>query len=165
VGGFAARVLAASGGTPQIPLSGRIFQAMRVLDAVGTFGIAYVQDPDSPISRTLGRAETVDTVRFPRLTLMNRTGDCDDTTALVCSLLESVGVRTAIATTPGHIFMAFDTGEPPERRLPGRAGARGDTTRRLGLDTGGDHDPRAGLHGGLAISIRARAEERRGRKA
>lgn len=70
--------------------------------------------PDSPVSRALGKAEIVDTVRFPRITLSNRTGDCDDTTALLGSLLESVGIHTAVLTTPGHIFLAFDSGEPAE---------------------------------------------------
>jgi tetratricopeptide (TPR) repeat protein len=87
---------------------------MRMCDALGAYGIAYVEDPDSPVSRSLGKAEIVDTVRFPRTTLYNRTGDCDDTTALLGSLLESVGIRTAILTTPGHIFLAFDSGEPAE---------------------------------------------------
>jgi hypothetical protein len=62
----------------------------------------------------MGKAEIVDTVRFPRTTLHNRTGDCDDTTALLGSLLESAGIPTAILTTPGHIFLAFDSGEPTE---------------------------------------------------
>jgi tetratricopeptide (TPR) repeat protein len=113
VQGFAARAIA--GGTPQqLPLSRRIFQAMRIFDALGAYGIVYVEDPDSPFSKALGKAEVVDTVRFPRTTLSNRTGDCDDTTALVCSLFESAGIRTAVLTTPGHIFMAFDSGEPVE---------------------------------------------------
>jgi tetratricopeptide (TPR) repeat protein len=113
VAGFAARAIA--GGTPQqLPLSHKIFQAMRIFDALGTYGIAYVEDPDSPFSKALGKAEVVDTVRFPRTTLSNRTGDCDDTTALICSLFESAGIRTAVLTTPGHIFMAFDSGEPAD---------------------------------------------------
>ena len=114
VSGFAARVLAAAAGRERISLSRKIFQAMRLCDALGTYGITYVQDPESPFSRALGKAEIVDTVRFPRMTLYNRTGDCDDTTALLSSLLESVGIPTAILTTPGHIFMAFDSGEPVE---------------------------------------------------
>jgi hypothetical protein len=114
VSGFAARVVAAGESGMRIPLSRKIFQAMRVCDALGAYGIAYVEDPDSPVSRSLGKAEIVDTVRFPRVTLYNRTGDCDDTTALLASLLESVGIRTAILTAPGHIFLAFDTGEPAE---------------------------------------------------
>jgi hypothetical protein len=113
VNGFAARVLA-GGAQQQLPLSRKIFQAMRICDALGAYGIAYVEDPDSPFSQALGRTQVVDTVRFPRTTLSNRTGDCDDTTALLCSLLESAGIRTAVLTTPGHIFMAFDSGEPAE---------------------------------------------------
>jgi tetratricopeptide (TPR) repeat protein len=114
VSGFAARVLAAAGSAGPAQLSKTIFQAMRICDALGAYGISYVQDPDSPVSKALGKAEVVDTVRFPRVTLYNRTGDCDDTTALLCSLLESAGVHTAILTVPGHIFLAFDTGEPAE---------------------------------------------------
>lgn len=114
VSGFAARTLAAAAGVAQGRISAKIFQAMRLCDALGAYGIAYVQDPDSPISLSLGRPEIVDTVRFPRTTLFNRTGDCDDTTALLCSLLESAGIRTAVLTTPGHIFMAFDSGEPSQ---------------------------------------------------
>jgi hypothetical protein len=114
VSGFAARALATSPGSGALQLSRSLFQAMRVIDALGTYGIAYVPDPDSPFSKALGKAEVVDTVRFPRTTLYNKTGDCDDTTALLASLLESVGVHTAVLTTPGHIFLAFDSGEPAE---------------------------------------------------
>jgi hypothetical protein len=113
ISGFAARALTAADATGRITLPKKILQAMRICDALGVYGITYVEDPDSPFSRALGKAEVVDTVRFPRVTLYNRTGDCDDTTALLASLLESVGVRTAVLTTPGHIFLAFDTGQPP----------------------------------------------------
>ena len=95
-------------------LTGRLFRSIRVCDALGTYGIAYVEDPDSPISRVLGKTAVVDTVRFPRTTLLIQSGDCDDTSALLGSLLESVGVSTAIMTSPGHVFLAFDTGEPKE---------------------------------------------------
>jgi tetratricopeptide (TPR) repeat protein len=36
-------------------------------------------------------------------------GDCDDLTTLLCSLMESCGIQTALITTPGHIFVAFNT--------------------------------------------------------
>jgi tetratricopeptide (TPR) repeat protein len=114
VSGFAARVVSSAGQGQTIPLSRKLFQAMRICDALGAYGITYIQDPESPFSAALGKTEVVDTVRFPRTTLYNRTGDCDDTTALLASLLESVGIRTAILTSPGHIFMAFDSGEPAE---------------------------------------------------
>jgi len=95
-------------------LSKRLFRGIRVCDALGAYGIAYIEDPDSPISKVLGKPAVVDTVRFPRTTLLIQSGDCDDTTALLGSLLESVGVSTAIMTTPGHVFLAFETGEPKE---------------------------------------------------
>jgi len=89
-----------------------VYRAMRISDALGAFRVFYVEDPDTPISEILGRGDVVDTVRVPRSTLLYRAGDCDDTTALVCSLLEASGVSTAFVTTPDHVLMAFDTGEP-----------------------------------------------------
>jgi hypothetical protein len=62
----------------------------------------------------LGKSEVIDTVRFPRTTLLINSGDCDDTSALLGSLLESSGIRTAVMTSPGHVFLAMDTGEPEE---------------------------------------------------
>ena len=114
VNGFARRALAPAGEEKKFLLSSKLFQAMRIGDALGAHGITYVEDPNSPISKSLGKTEVVDTVQLPRTTLFNRAGDCDDTTALLCSALEAIGVRTAILTTPGHIFLAFDSGEPAE---------------------------------------------------
>ncbi len=115
VSGFAARALSGGGSAaPRLRLSRSLLQAIRICDALGAYGITYVQNLDAPFSKALGKAEIIDAVHFPRITLQNRTGDCSDTTALLCSLLESVGIRTAAITTPGHIFCAFDTDEPAE---------------------------------------------------
>ena len=114
VNGFARRALAPAGEEKAFLLSPKLFQAMRVCDALAAHGVTYVEDPASPITTSLGKPAVVDTVQLPRVTLFNRAGDCDDTTALLASLLEAIGVRTAILTTPGHIFLAFDTGEPAE---------------------------------------------------
>jgi hypothetical protein len=114
VNGFARRALAPPGEEKRFLLSPKLFQAMRVCDALAAHGISYVEDPASPISRALGKPAVIDTVQPPRVTLLNRAGDCDDTTALLASLLEAIGVRTAILTTPGHILLAFDTGEPAD---------------------------------------------------
>ncbi|HVO38594.1 MAG TPA: hypothetical protein VMV03_06140 [Spirochaetia bacterium] len=98
----------------RLQLSQKIFSAMHIVDTLGAYGMTYVPNPETPISRVLGNSQVIDTVHFPRDTLANRGGDCSDTTALLASLLESVGIRTAVLTTPGHIFLAFDTGEPAE---------------------------------------------------
>ena len=115
VSGFAARTLSGAGTSAgSLRFSRTMMQAIRICDSLGAYGITYVQNLDAPFSKALGKAEIIDTVHFPRITLYNRTGDCSDTTALLCSLLESVGIRTAALTTPGHIFAAFDTDEPAE---------------------------------------------------
>jgi len=109
---FSHRVAAGEAGTGGFRLSGKLLRAMRICDALGKYGIEYIEDPDSPISRVLGRENRVDTVRFPRTTLLIRSGDCDDSTALLASLLESSGIATAIMTSPGHVFLAFNSEEP-----------------------------------------------------
>ena len=114
VSAFSHRVLdlnLESGGLPA-----KVVKAARICDALGTYGITYVEDPDSPFSEILGKKEHVDTVRYPRTTLHIQSGDCDDTTALLTSLLESSGISTAIMTSPGHVFLAFDSEEPVTNR-------------------------------------------------
>jgi len=88
----------------------RILFASRIWDALRRYGITYIADPDSPVTLALSSSTVTDTVRLPISTLLLHSGDCDDTTALYCSLLESAGIPTAIMTSPGHIFCAFDTG-------------------------------------------------------
>jgi tetratricopeptide (TPR) repeat protein len=111
---FSHRVSDVDDMTSQYRLSEKLLRAARICDALGTYGIHYIEDPESPISSILGSKGSVDTVRFPRTTLYYRSGDCDDTTALLASLLESSAVSTAIMTSPGHVFLAFDTEEPEE---------------------------------------------------
>lgn len=92
----------------------KLLRAIRICEGIGAHGVAYVEDPAAPISKVFGSASAIDTVRFARDTLLRKTGDCDDTTVLVASALESQGIATAVLTTPGHIFLAFDTGETAE---------------------------------------------------
>jgi tetratricopeptide (TPR) repeat protein len=83
--------------------------AMAVFEALDQFGINYVKDPTSAFEDNVGTA-SIDFLQFPYQTLMYRGGDCDDLSILTCSLLESIGIKTAFITIPGHIFMAFDSG-------------------------------------------------------
>jgi tetratricopeptide (TPR) repeat protein len=109
---FSHRVAGTTPGAEQFRLPDTFLRAARICDALGTFDIEYIEDPDSPISEILGNPKIIDTVRFARTTLLIRAGDCDDTTALLSSLLESSGIETAIMTSPSHVFLAFNTGEP-----------------------------------------------------
>jgi tetratricopeptide (TPR) repeat protein len=107
---LAAHLAAAAAGQQRRLLYPRLTRAIGICEGLAAYGLAYVEDPAAPISKVLGGA-VVDTVRFARDTLLRKAGDCDDTTVLLASALEAAGIRTAVLTTPGHIFLAFDTGE------------------------------------------------------
>lgn len=83
--------------------------AIQVYHALTEIGIMYQADPSLPFAKVHENTMIVDSINFPRDTLKRITGDCDDLAVLFCSLLETVGIETAVITTPGHIFMAFNT--------------------------------------------------------
>jgi len=74
---------------------------------MGTNRIGYGQDATTPYAELSGNKTALDDLQFPGQTLADRAGDWDDLSILYCALLESVGMRTAFITAPGHIFMAF----------------------------------------------------------
>ncbi len=75
------------------------------LESLAALGVSYVPDPKTPYAQASGHPDTLDYVQFPRETLRQKSGDCDDTTALLSALLESIGVETALVDTPTHIFV------------------------------------------------------------
>lgn len=97
-----------------IPLG--LYRAMLLFNAL--HGIAYKSDPNIPFA-----SGTNDDIKYPHEMLMHLTeqtsedgnsgafGDCDDSTALYCSLLESVGIKTALIQLPSHVMMAFRLGQ------------------------------------------------------
>jgi hypothetical protein len=84
--------------------------AAAMTDALAELGVAYVPDPNNPFSTISETAHAVDTIHYPFETLERLSGDCDDTTVLLASLLGNVGVRTRFVDFPGHIFLLVDTG-------------------------------------------------------
>ena len=80
-------------------------------------GVSYARDPNIPRQRG-----TIDEIKYPHEMLeslmgqytgdddVSTFGDCDDSTALYCSLLESAGIKTALIQLPNHVLMAFDLG-------------------------------------------------------
>lgn len=85
-----------------------------VFNALGVYGLTYIQDPTNPYQITSGKANTVDYIQFPRETMERKSGDCDDLVAFYTSALESVGISTRVVEVPGHMFMMFSTGVDAE---------------------------------------------------
>lgn len=93
-----------------IPLPPNLITARIIFAALGVYGIVYITDPTNPYLSQDKDKETVDYVQFPRETLKNKSGDCDDLTALFSAALENIAVPTSLVSVPGHIFVMFDSG-------------------------------------------------------
>jgi tetratricopeptide (TPR) repeat protein len=104
------RKAAGEGELPAYPAAVQF--AAQAFAALGELGTVYQPDPVTPFTVVQDGSRAVDSVNLPRETLRRGSGDCDDLTALFASLLESVGVRSAFITTPGHIYAALDTQVP-----------------------------------------------------
>ncbi|MGO8692177.1 MAG: tetratricopeptide repeat protein [Rectinemataceae bacterium] len=81
-----------------------------LFEAERLYGLNYVVVPANDYSVKHANASIVDSVQFPHQTLQNRGGDCSDLSILYASLLQSIGIRAAFITIPGHIFAALDLG-------------------------------------------------------
>ncbi|MDQ7002164.1 MAG: tetratricopeptide repeat protein, partial [Ghiorsea sp.] len=92
----------------------RVAKAMTVYNGLSAYGIKYLVDPNTPYGK-LGAAQ-LDTVQFPRETLRQRSGDCDDLSILLVASLANLGIETAILDVPQHLLMMFNTGVPESRR-------------------------------------------------
>jgi sugar lactone lactonase YvrE len=92
-------------------------KSLLLYESVNALGMTYVPDPKTPYEEVSGNPTILDYVQFPRETLRRKLGDCDDTTALMLSLLESIGVSCAIADLPGHILLMADVEETDLREI------------------------------------------------
>lgn len=92
------------------PLNLNFRIAMGIFEAMRLYGLNYVIDPQSSFIEASQDELFLDYLQFPSQSLIYRAGDCDDLSILLASLLESVGIKTAFITIPGHIFMAFSLG-------------------------------------------------------
>lgn len=115
---FARNISAAVRGEGAAAVNERLRIAMALFQAMNLYGLEYSIDPDSSYIELSKSDSALDMVQFPRQTLDFRSGDCDDLSVLYSALLESVGIRTAFITVPGHIFLAFalDLDEAEARR-------------------------------------------------
>ena len=69
--------------------------AREIWDLLNGLRIDYISDP------------TLEYRQYPAEVFMTKKGDCDDLATLYVALLESVGVKTALITHPGHMYAAY----------------------------------------------------------
>ena len=84
--------------------------AMAMYETLSKYQLVYAVDPNTPFVQFSQNSMMVDYIQYPRDTLRYKTGDCDDLVVLYCSLLESIGIETALITIPKHILMMYNTG-------------------------------------------------------
>jgi len=118
--------------------------AMGLFEGLRLYGLNYVIDPTTPYKELSANKAALDYLQFPYQTLVYKGGDCDDLSIMYAAVLESVGIKTAFITIPGHIYMAFDL----------------DMEEEEALDAGGDNTSERRIHESLAGWIKAVAGQR-----
>jgi tetratricopeptide (TPR) repeat protein len=119
------------------PVNPALAKAAIVFEALGAHGLSYLKDPNGPFGGSSDHPKAVDYVQYPRETLKRKTGDCDDLTALMAALMESVGVTTAFLDVPGHVLMAaqLDDSFPLDPGLPDGSVLSRDGARWIPVET------------------------------
>lgn len=103
-------------------LNDSLLTAMRLWAGLGSIGVKFLPSPNNPFEQmSQDPLYPVDYTQFPRETLKRKSGQCDDLTSLLASMLEGATLRTVYLDYPGHIALMFDTGsnDPLEIGLPG----------------------------------------------
>jgi hypothetical protein len=98
-------------------LSEELQNAMGLYYGLKEMGMIYQRDPVVPFDEAQENPSIIDSITLPRQTLQRTTGECDDLTILYTSLLESVAVEAGLIATPGHLFVAFNSGIPIGDRM------------------------------------------------
>ena len=93
-------------------------RAIILYDALGTHGLVYNIDLETPFLDIADDKSAFDTVKYPGDMLRDKIGDCDDLTALYGSLMANLGIETMFLDVfkpgAGHIFLMFDSGVKPD---------------------------------------------------
>lgn len=79
-------------------------EVLAIFATLRTYGITYIKDPANSYGNGL------DKVQFPVETLEKKSGDCDDTSILMASLLSAVNIPVAFIVYSDHVLIMFDTG-------------------------------------------------------
>lgn len=80
---------------------------MWIVEAINTIGIDYVPGVNTPYATYHFDMDSVDSIQFPFQTLTYKSGDVDDLAVLVSSLLQSVGIDTALIPLSDDFIVAL----------------------------------------------------------
>ncbi|MED5427717.1 MAG: tetratricopeptide repeat protein, partial [Candidatus Neomarinimicrobiota bacterium] len=93
-------------------------RAIILYDALGTHGLVYNIDLETPFLDIADDKSTFDSVKYPGDMLRDKIGDCDDLTALFGTLMAKLGIESMFLDVfkpgAGHIFLMFDSGIKPD---------------------------------------------------
>jgi len=93
-------------------------RAIILYDALGTHGLVYNIDLETPFLDIADDKSTFDSVKYPGDMLRDKIGDCDDLTTLFGSLMANLGIESMFLDVfkpgAGHIFLMFDSGVKPD---------------------------------------------------
>ncbi len=93
-------------------------RAIILYDALGTHGLVYNIDLETPFLDIADDKSTFDSVKYPGDMLRDKIGDCDDLTALFGTLMANLGIESMFLDVfkpgAGHIFLMFDSGIKPD---------------------------------------------------
>jgi tetratricopeptide (TPR) repeat protein len=93
---------------PNLPQS--LVHARGIFGAFGVLGLKYIVDPSNPFQELSTSPAEVAYLKYPRDTLMRKSGDCDDLSVLFAACLENIGIDAAYVDVPGHMFLLLNTG-------------------------------------------------------
>ena len=96
---------------PHRTIPANVTYAIALFEALRLYGISYVVVPATSFARVASDESVLDNVSYPYQALYYRGGDCSYLSILFCSMLESLEIKSAFITIPGHIYVAFDVGD------------------------------------------------------
>jgi DNA-binding beta-propeller fold protein YncE len=91
-------------------LNSSLVTLLQVWDALSEAGVGFFTNPGNPYEKiSEDPAFPVDYTQFPRETLKRKSGQCDDLTTLLISMLDASKVKSAVVDYPGHMALLVDT--------------------------------------------------------
>jgi hypothetical protein len=105
---YTSRISAITRETAASGVDRRIRAAVAVRSALKAAGMRHVPDPRLPYERAHDEPKPICSLKLPAATLNDGTGDLPDLAVLYASLLEAVGVESALVLVPKDIFVAIN---------------------------------------------------------